>query len=398
MNPTPPSNYKSSLPTGVNVVFVIVVLAGYLPVFFEADFWALPMWQAVLLVALGVFYLIMGIYGWDYLIERREDWTGIILYFAVQIIVTTAILIVGAEVANSLWIVFMPLVGQSVGLPHWGTLIINLIILGIIMLLFQQWMGWMDALRNMGGIVAAQFFVIIFSYVAIREEAARQQVQSLANQLGQANQKLREYAVQAEELATTKERNRLAREIHDSLGHYLIVINVQLSAAQAILDIDQVRALDALQKAQSLTQEGLDEVRQSVAALRESPAGERPLPEVITTLVEESRMAGIVTDFTLTGAPRPLDAQTNLTLYRAVQEGLTNARKHARASRIDVALVYGADGLVQLTVTDNGIGADQTEGGFGLLGLQERVNLLGGTMIVETAMGKGFALQVAVKG
>jgi hypothetical protein len=123
---------------------------------------------------------------------------------------------------------------------------------------------------------------------------------------------------------------------------------VQIEAARAV--IGAPRALDALRKAQSLAQEGLADVRRSVAALRASPTEDRPLPEALAALAAENRASGLLTELAVTGAPRPLPPQTELTLYRAMQEGLTNVRKHARASRVDIALDYGDNERVRLVV------------------------------------------------
>src|SRR6266853_6775291 len=111
---------------------------------------------------------------------------------------------------------------------------------------------WVDALAIALVYGTGIVFVVVFTKVAASEREVR-------TELAKANQQLRDHAAQVEELATTKERNRLAREIHDSLGHYLTVVNVQIGAAQAIFSHDVVRALDHLSKAQSLTQEGLRE-------------------------------------------------------------------------------------------------------------------------------------------
>jgi signal transduction histidine kinase len=206
--------------------------------------------------------------------------------------------------------------------------------------------------------------------------------------------------VQVEELATAKERNRLAREIHDSLGHYLTVINVQIEAARAVIGNDPPRALDALRKAQSLAQEGLADVRRSVAALRASPTEDRPLPEALAALAAENRASGLLTELAVTGAPRPLPPQTELTLYRAMQEGLTNIRKHARAARVDITLDYGDNERVRLVVHDNGVGdsPDGRPGGYGLLGVRERTHLLGGEVRIRSAEGQGFTLEVELPG
>src|SRR5207237_10893328 len=111
--------------------------------------------------------------------------------------------------------------------------------------------------------------------------------------------------------------NRLAREIHDSLGHYLTVINVQLEAAQVLVPAEPERAKTALRQAQSLAQEGLADVRRSVASLRADPMGDRPLTEAVADLVQESRAAGIITSLEVRGQSRSLAPQAELTLYRA---------------------------------------------------------------------------------
>jgi signal transduction histidine kinase len=257
--------------------------------------------------------------------------------------------------------------------------------------------GVADALAIGVSLAPAVLFVIIFVRLWLNAEEAREKTQTLADQLESANRQLATYATQAEELATTTERNRLAREIHDSLGHYLTVINVQIEAARVVMAQNPEQAADALNKAQKLTQEGLASVRQSVAALRESPLGGRSLPEAIAILAEETRNSGIVTEFEMKGERRPLGPNTELTLYRVVQEGLTNVRKHARASRVDLTLDYRDDHRIQVIIQDNGIGSRTTNnGGFGLLGVRERVLLLDGKMSFETAPGEGFKLVVTV--
>jgi len=227
----------------------------------------------------------------------------------------------------------------------------------------------------------------VFTRVAASEREAR-------TALAEANQRLRDHASQVEELATTKERNRLAREIHDSLGHYLTVVNVQIGAAQAILEQDRPRALDHLAKAQALTQEGLAEVRHSVASLRASLTESRPLPEALAKLAEQWNTAGLRIKFVVAGTIRPLTPPVNLTLFRAAQEALTNVGKHAQATSVDLYLDYRDERAVQLRVKDNGVGSDNSEGGFGLLGVRERVQQLSGAVHVRTRAGEGFALEV----
>jgi signal transduction histidine kinase len=132
-----------------------------------------------------------------------------------------------------------------------------------------------------------------------------------------------------------------------------------------------------------------------VAALRESPVSNRPLDEAIASLVQEAQSSGIVAEFAVSGEPAALEHKVALALYRAAQEGLTNVCKHARASRVDVLLDY-KPAEARLEVRDNGVGAAQTNGGFGLLGIRERMQLLGGKLELETGVGQGFRLAASV--
>jgi signal transduction histidine kinase len=246
---------------------------------------------------------------------------------------------------------------------------------------------WIDALAVALAYGTGIVFVVVFTRIAAGERRARAS-------LGEAYRLLRENAAQVEELAVTRERNRLAREIHDSLGHYLTVVNVQIGAAQAIFNQDSKRALDHLSKAQTLTQEGLTEVRRSVAALRASPAESRPLPEALAKLVEQWNATGMRAILTIVGTPRQLSPQADLTLYRAAQEALTNVSRHAHATQVELTLNYADDESVLLAAQDDGGGSNDYAAGFGLLGVRERAQLLGGEVRIVTENGKGFRLVV----
>jgi signal transduction histidine kinase len=254
---------------------------------------------------------------------------------------------------------------------------------------------WISTLINGITVGTAVLFVAVFAHLRLREQQAREHVEQLMVELEKANTQLAAYATQAEELAMTQERNRLAREIHDSLGHTLTIVNVQIEAAKAVMESDPDRAKEAIHKAQAMAHQGLTQVRESVAALRESPVSSRPLDDAISVLLEEVESSGIVTEFQVLGEPQALEHKVALALYRAAQEGLTNVCRHARASRVDVTLNFQpAD--VHLEIKDNGVGVGQTSGGFGLLGIRERMQLLGGKLEVSTGVGKGFCLTVRV--
>jgi signal transduction histidine kinase len=241
-------------------------------------------------------------------------------------------------------------------------------------------------------------FVYVFSRIAVREQRARADVERLAAQLARANAQLAEQADHTEQLATVKERNRIAREIHDGLGHYLTVVHVQLQASELLLASEPERARAALRKAQQLTHEGLGDVRRSVSLLRGEERARRPLCEALRALAEPCRAAGLAVELHVEGEERRLCEPAELTLFRAVQEALTNAQRHARASRIEIALAYRAGDRVRLCVRDDGVGARELGGGYGLVGLRERAESLGGTVAIHSEPGQGFQLELEVPG
>ncbi len=275
----------------------------------------------------------------------------------------------------------LPIISQSaLCLPRRWVLLAAFLHTANAVLLVAHFYGWSRVWPLVAGFLAAEVFVIAFTDVASGERKAH-------TELALANRKLSEYAAQATELATVKERNRLARELHDSLGHYLTVIHVQLQAAESQLGRDADRARQALATAMRLTHDGLEDVRRSVAALRASPMDRGSLSDAIATLVSELLSSGIEARLSVHGVPRPLSPAVELALFRAAQEALTNVHKHARARHAEVTLDYGP-GSVSLRVADDGRGAPVDHGlGFGLLGVRERVALVGGELTIKRAPG-----------
>ena len=335
-------------------------------------------WDVLLLGALMV---LMGALGFPIVERRRSRWLAI-AYFAVQLLLGIS-LFHGSPLGGTF--LLLVIVGQSVRvLPPWCTLLI-----GAPLPFLHVGMDWPDAIREGGTFLVGLIFLVGFSQAMKNVERARAELDT-------ANRQLRDYAAQSEELATVRERNRIAREIHDGLGHYLTTIHMQIQAARSILATDQHRADQTLAKAQQLSQEALGDIRRSVAALRVTPLEHQMLPEALAELAASAQAAGLPTTVAVLGAARPLDPLEEHALYRAAQEGLTNARKHAQATSATVTLDFGDSARVRLTVADNGRGASSTDGGFGLVGLRERVQLVGGSLTLQTNPGAGLALIVEV--
>src|ERR1051326_6021894 len=309
VNPT--SRFSASLAGGGNLAFLIVVVASYVSAATALIYSrsSLPGWEIAALAGAGGAYLLVGTYGFD-ACRRAGTRRAAAVYFIIQLLLA-AILIRLRGSAGELSLILLPLAGQSALVlpPFWMVAVCFLTYVNLVLPLMLR-SRWADAVAVALTYGTGIVFVVVFTRLAASEREARAELE-------EANRRLREHAAQVEELATTKERNRVGREIHDSLGHYLTVVNVQIGAAQALFAQDQARALDHLSKAQVLTQEGLAEVRRSVAALRSSPTDGRPLPAALGGLIEQWNAAVMNAIFEVVGTPRALTPQADITIYRA---------------------------------------------------------------------------------
>lgn len=217
---------------------------------------------------------------------------------------------------------------------------------------------------------------LTFAYVASTSIARLREEEARARELLAELQASRDAQLQS---AALNERARIAREIHDVLAHTLAALAVQLESARVLLERDgsNREALATVERSHRLVKEGLEEVGRAVSALR----GDRiPGPSQIRDLVSEFEAdTGVESDFQVGGQPRQLEPEAQLALYRTAQEALTNVRKHAAASRVEVSLRYEADGT-ELRIADVGSSADSANGGYGLVGMRERAELLGGKL------------------
>jgi signal transduction histidine kinase len=214
-------------------------------------------------------------------------------------------------------------------------------------------------------------------------------------QLAIAHDQLRHYALQIEELAAVQERNRIARDIHDSLGHALTSLNIQVQTAAKLLRHDPSQAKPFLEQAQRLGTLAMQEVRQSVHALRADAEADTSLEADIRAIAEDFRQGTGVTPALDIDVSVVLSPTMSKTLYRIVQEALTNISKYAHATAVNIRLFTTPD-YVHLTVEDNGQGFNPKPkaSGYGLQGMQERVAVLQGSFHLETSAGRGCRILV----
>ena len=215
-----------------------------------------------------------------------------------------------------------------------------------------------------------------------------------------AIERARLYAHSAE-VGAVEERNRLAREIHDTLAQGLSAIALQLETADALLESEREpeRIQRAIQQALHLARTNLDEARRSVLDLRAAPLEGRTLAEAVNQLVQEvTAKAALAVNLQVVGAHQPLPVAIEAGLYRVTQEALTNIVSHAHATRSDLHLLVTLQS-VQLTIHDNGCGFEPdtvTPNRYGLTGMNERVRLLGGQLQIQSAPGAGTKVVVTI--
>ncbi|MEL6353242.1 MAG: sensor histidine kinase [Cyanobacteria bacterium J06627_28] len=216
------------------------------------------------------------------------------------------------------------------------------------------------------------------------------------HRLRQANKTLRESAQEIEKLAMDHERNRIARDIHDALGHSLTALNIQLESAVKLWEKDPGRAQQFLVKAKQLGTQSLQDVRQSVATLREDPLKGKTLEEAIAQLCQSAQTGQSLKIKQSVPSGNALPSHLKALLYRIVQEGLTNIVKHAQASEVTLQLTR-SPAIVTLLLDDNGRGFDvgQASTGFGLQSMRDRAESAGGTFTLYSN-SKGTHLQISL--
>lgn len=383
-----------SLSTGTDLAFALVVFVHFFTAFSSQTISSL--FVIIVIIFLGIAYITNGIYG--FLLARKSQKIYLKLgYFLLQFLIGGLIVYYGKGAGlNAL--ILLPVVAHIVMLldPDWA-LVANFGLL--ITYLVSVWAYSHSAEQLWSGFAmffVGMVFIFIFTQMAVTEQKAREKVEDLAVDLSEANKHLSEYADQVHSLTITQERNRFAREIHDGLGHSLTTLNMQLKAAAALVRERPEKAEEMIKNAQILSSEALTDVRSSVYELRKDPFDLGELTDRIQKLISNSNFAGTKVKFSVIGTPREISPPVDLTIFRAAQETLNNAQKHSRATQIGLILDFSNANLVIFRAQDNGVGVESIQEGFGLIGIQERLQLLNGDYTIKTEPGKGLIFTMRI--
>jgi len=388
------TNSKVERDTRLFVWFMTLVIGGMyaLSVYNHPD-----IRQPIILIPF-TFLTIIHIVLHLYLGTITKSPSKIFWYIVIQGGLAFTISLLGKEMGLT-FAFFMALIGEVVGLLGLtrqglfaGIYYLILLTLG----LFQT-SSWDSFRLILLGTIPMVLFVVMFVSLYMRQNDAREQAQALASELEKVNHQLSEYAAQVEDLTIANERQRLARELHDTLSQGLAGLILQLEAADAHLTNNRN------EKAQSIIGNAMEQARVTLADARLAIDDLRQpsLDDLDSALRREmdrfTEATGIQVQYQSVQTP-PLPDSTKETLIRALAESLTNIAHHAQAQTVEVN-VEVKDKNILLSVKDDGIGFDTSSipsGHYGILGIKERVRLVHGSFEIQTGNGKGTTLLIQI--
>lgn len=240
-------------------------------------------------------------------------------------------------------------------------------------------------------------FIVYCVYVINEQRGTIEKVNLLYHELQTANEQLKEYADMSERMAQTRERNRLAREIHDTLGHTLTGITAGLDACLAMIDVAPDQTKKQLEMLSQVSRDGIKEIRRSVNELRPDALDRLSLEVAIRKMVMDmSKVSDVEIYFETEEKHLKFDEDEENAIYRVIQESITNAVRHGQARKIWITLKK-IDGEILLVIKDNGIGCEEIKSGFGTKHIKERIEMLKGTVSFDGRNGFTVTARIPIR-
>jgi len=252
---------------------------------------------------------------------------------------------------------------------------------------------WLRKDLDIGFVYELFSFIIFYLFAIIIRLDDRTRLRNM-----QMVRQLEAYAYNSISLGKQEERDRISRDLHDSLGHHLVAVNIQLQKGMAYQEIDPGESLEAINKAQEATNEAIKELRQTIKNLREF---EEPtsFEEELENVIQKTRENGLEIISEISGKSKAFPEFSLLTLKQVIQESLTNVEKHAQATQTSVVVNFQRS-KVRAIIKDNGVGFNvkkaKKEGHFGLRGMQERLDIVGGKLTIHSKPDAGTEIIVLI--
>ena len=280
-----------------------------------------------------------------------------------------------------------------------GILAVSVALLLVFEVLFHERASW-DA-NVLGFLTYRTLAIVVFYILAWLLETERKRSdenRELMDRLKASESQLREYADRVAHTVALEERTRLARDIHDSLGHALTAIKIQLSKAEAYQDVNPDESVEAVRAARDTAEDAMRDVRESLGRLNGAGAAVS-LVSGLPRLVKHLEEGGLQVEYRYSGAEDGYNYSVLMGLYRFVQEGVTNILKHASASRASLTVEFGKD-EARIELSDDGVGfrmpeddGESEEHRYGLRGLRRRLELVRGVLEIDSEPGAGTRLR-----
>lgn len=263
--------------------------------------------------------------------------------------------------------------------------------------------GYLSGIQSMLVTINVLLFVYFMVRLFTGMRAENKRILSLYDKIKIANERLRKYAVELEHMTEIRERNRLAREIHDTLGHTLTGVIMVSEAAIALVDSNPNAAKERMEMAARSARTGLEDVRHSINALRPDALEKHSLEKALEKLVTDfHKTTSASINFVQDVGRMDFAEDEEDVIYRVVQECMTNALRHGHATEIDIHVSRNGD-MVIIDIRDNGVGCEEVKEGFGLYHMQERLDLIGGSLTYGNRVddpddgSRGFFVITSVK-
>jgi signal transduction histidine kinase len=275
--------------------------------------------------------------------------------------------------------------------------IMTVLVVGAIGYLF--YLEYESVKINLLPVIGSLMFFVTTAIITKRSVKVTMHNMELMNELGETNIELKVYADEIGKLSVIEERMTLSGNLHDSIGHYLTAISIQLEKALALHDISKEQSNEAILNSKDMASKALNEVRQFVGTLQEQPESFNFIEkaqEVISTYQNDTRMI----EFHVNGDEMLYPSIVRRNFFYAIQEALTNIQKHAHASHVDIMINFDKKNAV-LMVADDGMGfnlrrARNLDGHYGLANLERRARLLGGEFSVDSKVGRGTTIEIKI--
>ncbi len=429
MNHSPPPLLINTF----RVAAVLKLVGVFVAIFFGyvlVEVLMIEKWLASLILGFGLLLLLLP---WPKLWPQQE---GLLNHVQLITAITLAVISPFLELIQSAWSPFTPLMRLPLFVErlNWSVEQINSIhALGLLFVMVPVVLGsWQYSFRGMWvslglagfcylltpfflpadaftwGIYAVRGFVLLGTTLIIAfivstlatEQRREQTAVSQANaKLAAANRKLAQQTAVLEQLTISQERNRMARELHDTIAHSLSGTAIQLQAVGTLLKVNPEAAASELAEAQQQIKSGLDESRRAIAALRATPLEELGLAEALRQRCHNlAERNGLISHCQISELPI-LPPLTEQTIYRIVDEALLNVEKYAQANEICVQCSVFS-GQIAVEVKDDGVGFDwenvRENGRFGIIGMQERADLIDARLQIESKIRKGTTVKLVV--